>query len=29
MPSPLNTTITDAYKASWNLGDTKQMATFV
>ena len=28
-PTPLYTTVTDAYKASWNLGDTKQMATFV
>ena len=25
----LYTTITDAYEASWNLSDTKQMATFV
>ena len=28
-PTPLHTTVTDAYEASWNLGDTKQMATFV
>ena len=27
--TPLYTTVTDAYKAIWNLGDTKQMATFV
>ena len=28
-PTPLHTTVTDAYEAIWNLGDTKQMATFV
>ena len=28
-PNPLYTTVTDAYKAIWNLGDNKQMATFV
>ena len=28
-PTPLYTTVTNTYKASWNLGDTKQMATFV
>ena len=27
-PTPLYTTVTDSYKAIWNLGDTKQMATF-
>ena len=28
-PIPLYTTVTHAYETSWNLGDTKQMATFV
>ena len=28
-PTPLYITVTDAYEASWNLGNTKQMATFV
>ena len=28
-PTPLHTTVTDAYEASWNIGNTKQMATFV
>ena len=28
-PSPLYTTVTDAYEDSWNIGDNKQMATFV
>ena len=27
-PTPLYTTVTDVYEASWNLGDTKQMTTF-
>ena len=28
-PTPLYTTVTNANEASWNLSDTKQMATFV
>ena len=28
-PTPFYTTVTDAHEASWNLSDTKQMATFV
>ena len=28
-PTPLYTTVTDTYETRWNLGDTKQMATFM